>query len=208
MDSSPTSPPRFGALAVPLFVLLLAVAARALVQLHPSLQPLANVSALPAVTFAAGYLLRRWWAPLVVVGAMMAVDVWVDPAAMTLYWPSIFAAYALFLVIGFWGLRLPGSTTNGGLLGRSLLACGAFYLFTNTISWLTTIGYERGLVGWLQALTVGLPGFRPTWSFGLQMTLSTLLFTAVILLLFRRHAAWLPERAQATAGPQAVVAGR
>ena len=196
MSHSTTSSQRLSAVLVPLSVLLLAIAARVAVHGHPSLQALANVSALPAIAFAAGYLLRCWWAPLVVVSTLMAADFWIDSASMAAYWPSIFTTYALLLAFGFWGLRLPAQTSNAGLLGRSAMACGAFYLVTNTLSWLTTVGYERSFFGWSQAVTIGLPGFRPTWSFGLQMLASTLLFTLVILLLFRRRAAWLPGHAR------------
>lgn len=195
----------FTNVAVPLVVLLLAVGARALAQALPSLEALANVSALPAIAFAAGYLLRRWWAPVVVIAAMVAVDLWIDPASVAAYWPSIATAYLLLLGLGVWGLRLPSTASNGGILGRSALACGGFYLLTNTLSWLTTAAYAKTFGGWWQAVTVGLPGLRPTWSFGLTMLASTLLLTAVILALFRRRHAWLPA---AEWTPAAATTGR
>jgi hypothetical protein len=136
----------------------------------------------------------------------MAVDLWIDSAAMALYWPSIGAAYVLLLAFGLWGLRLPGQVTNLGILGRSAMACAVFYLLTNSISWLTSAVYDRGFFGWVQALTVGLPGFRPTWSFGLQTLASTVLFTAVVLLLFRRQAGWRTSRQISEAGPSRAVA--
>ena len=201
VPAPPSRPSRAAQVAVPLTVLLLAVGARALAQSLPTLEALANVSALPAIAFAAGYLLRRWWAPMVVIAAMIAVDLWIDPASVAAYWPSIVTAYLLLLGFGLWGLRLPTATGNGGILGRSAVACGIFYLATNTLSWLTTAAYAKTAGGWLQAVTVGLPGLRPTWSFGLTMLASTLLVTAAILWLFRRQQAWLPSPAGLTAVP-------
>ena len=37
----------------------------------------------------------------------------------------------------------------------------------------------KTIAGWLQALTVGLPGFPPTWMFGLKTLLGTGLFTGL-----------------------------
>ena len=39
--------------------------------------------------------------------------------------------------------------------------------------------YAKTIAGWVQALTVGLPGFPPTWLFGLKSLLGTGLFTGL-----------------------------
>jgi len=62
----------------------------------------------------------------------------------------------------------------GTLLGALL-----FYLVSNTVSWLVNPVYAKTIAGWVQALTVGLPGFPPTWVFGLKSLLGTGLFTGL-----------------------------
>ena len=54
-----------------------------------------------------------------------------------------------------------------------------FYLVSNTISWIANPAYVKSVAGWIQALTVGLPGFPPTWVFGLKSLLGTGLFTGL-----------------------------
>ena len=39
--------------------------------------------------------------------------------------------------------------------------------------------YAKTIAGWIQALTIGLPGFPPTWVFGLKSLLGTGLFTGL-----------------------------
>jgi hypothetical protein len=56
-----------------------------------------------------------------------------------------------------------------------------FYLTTNTASWLYEPGYAKTAAGWLQALTTGLPGYAPTWTFYRNTLVSDLLFTAIFL---------------------------
>ena len=65
------------------------------------------------------------------------------------------------------------------MLGSSLL----FYIVTNTASWLTLTepSYAKTAAGWIQALTTGLPGYAPTWTFLLKSLVSDLLFAALFL---------------------------
>ena len=74
-----------------------------------------------------------------------------------------------------------------------------FYLVTNTIDWyfdapipLSVPLYAKTFAGWLQALTVGHPGFPPTYLFLRNTVVSDLLFTSLFLLtqaLLRPHRA-------------------
>ena len=52
-----------------------------------------------------------------------------------------------------------------------------FYVVSNTGSWLYEPGYAKTFAGWLQALTIGLPGFPPTWLFLRNTLLGDLFFT-------------------------------
>jgi hypothetical protein len=74
-----------------------------------------------------------------------------------------------------------------------------FYVVTNTIDWyfdapipLSIPLYPKTFAGWLQALTVGHPGFPPTYLFLRNTVISDLLFTSLFLLtqaLLRPHRA-------------------
>ena len=66
---------------------------------------------------------------------------------------------------------------TGGALGSSLV----FYLLTNSAAWWLNVGYDKSLAGWWQALTVGLPGFPPTWTFLRTSLISDLIFTAIFV---------------------------
>ena len=83
----------------------------------------------------------------------------------------------------WWFHRCPDRLVKGfqsrQQLPSTLLGALLFYLVSNTVSWLTVPGYAKTIAGWVQALTVGLPGFPPTWVFGLKSLLGTGLFTGL-----------------------------
>ena len=88
---------------------------------------------------------------------------------------------AFGLVAGFaWMQR--GNPQPVRVLGSSLLASVVFFLITNTGSWLAEPRYAGGFAGWLQALTVGLPGYPTTLTFFRQTLISDLLFTGLFLI--------------------------
>jgi hypothetical protein len=73
---------------------------------------------------------------------------------------------------------------KAGLLGiASAVFANAvlFYLVTNTGSWLGNPAYSQTWAGWLQSLTVGLPGFPPTFVFFRNSLLGDFAFTAFVL---------------------------
>ncbi len=87
-----------------------------------------------------------------------------------------YAALALICVLGF---ALRDRASFGKLLGASVAGSLIFYVLTNTGSWLYEPAYAKTFVGWLQALTTGLPGYPPTWTFYRFTLLSDLFFTAL-----------------------------
>lgn len=87
---------------------------------------------------------------------------------------------ALALIAGL-GLALRGRARFGGLLAASFAGSLIFYVLTNTGSWIYEPGYAKTFAGWLQALTTGLPGFPPTWTFYQNTLASDLLFTALFV---------------------------
>ena len=87
--------------------------------------------------------------------------------------------YLIAIGIG-WVLRERSVSLLPTLAG-TLVASVIFYLVTNTGCWLGNIAYPLNFAGWLQALTVGLPGYPPTWSFLRNSLVSDLLFTALFV---------------------------
>lgn len=103
-----------------------------------------------------------------------------------------YLALALISMIGF---SLRGRARLLPLVGASVAGSVIFYIITNTGSWLHEPGYAKNFAGWLQALTGGLPGFPPTWTFSRHTFAGDLCFT----LLFAGCMA-LQKQPQATAG--------
>lgn len=75
------------------------------------------------------------------------------------------------------GAYLPALT---GTLAASLI----FYMVTNTGCWLGQVAYPQNFGGWVQALTVGLPCYPPTWHFFRNSLMGDILFTALFVTLF------------------------
>jgi hypothetical protein len=85
------------------------------------------------------------------------------------------------------------------LLLAAVFSSIVFYLITNTVDWyfdapipVSVQLYPKTFAGWIQALTVGHPGFPPTYLFLRNTIISDLLFTSLFLVtqaLFRPHRA-------------------
>ena len=160
----------------------------------PGLMP-ANFSATYALVFCAGVFLPRglaWWLPMV---TMLATDLLLNlhyrqlyqaspdsyAAPMEFFNPYLLANYVSYGLLLWLGTRFKPMGHWLKLLGGGVLGALLFYLISNTASWLQLPGYAKTLAGWIQALTVGLPGFPPTWTFLLKTLLSGGLFTGLFV---------------------------
>jgi hypothetical protein len=139
-----------------------------------------NFSAAYALAFCAGvYFPKRmkWTLPLamfVIVNIATNVHYGVPP-----FHRYLFVKIAAFSLLIWLGTRYSAKNkwfklVRGGLLGAIL-----FYIVTNTASWLWDPAYAKSLLGWLQALTIGTPGYPPTISFLLNSLISGGLFTGL-----------------------------
>jgi hypothetical protein len=88
--------------------------------------------------------------------------------------------YLVAVAIG-WSLR--GRTGLIPVLGGTLAASVFFYVVTNTGSWSGLSAYPQTFSGWVQALTVGLPGYPPTWTFFRNSLAGDLLFAAFFVVM-------------------------
>lgn len=94
-----------------------------------------------------------------------------------LYTFDILPRYLALALIAGLGLALRGHVSLGRLLGASVAGSLIFYVISNTGSWIYEPAYAKTFGGWFQALTTGLPGYPPTWSFYRYTLLSDLSFT-------------------------------
>ncbi len=110
--------------------------------------------------------------------------------------PLILGRYlALIAVVGL-GILMQNRSSLKALLPASLAGSTIFYFITNAFSWLSDPGYVKSFAGFVQALTIGLPGYAPTWLFFRNSLVSDLVFTVVFVLAVRYGRS--EERSRAT----------
>ena len=141
-----------------------------------------NFSAAYALAFCAGVFFPKkiaWWLPLV---TLLVTDMLIN---VFFYNVPPIAWFMLPNYIGFAAIVLLGRyfSRRASLLllcGGGILAAILFYVITNTAAWLE-LPYHKTFLGWLQALTTGLPGYPPTWEFFRNTLLSGGLFTGLFV---------------------------
>jgi hypothetical protein len=160
---------------LPLVLMLVFAASR-----WPGMLP-QNFSAAHALLFCAAFWLPGWMGWVLPLATIIVTDVLLNlfhynEPVLASELISNWMILALFVVLAKWlaKRRSYGRVFLGMLLGALL-----FYLVSNTVSWMVNPAYAKTIAGWVQALTVGLPGFPPTWVFGLKSLLGTGLFTGL-----------------------------
>ena len=140
-----------------------------------------NFSAAHALLFCAAFWLPGWMGWVLPLATIIVTDILLNlfHYSMPVMVPELVVNWmilALFVVLAKWlaKRRSYGRVFLGTLIGALL-----FYLVSNTVSWMVNPAYAKTIAGWVQALTVGLPGFPPTWLFGLKSLLGTGLFTGL-----------------------------
>ena len=140
-----------------------------------------NFSAAHALLFCAAFWLPGWIGWVLPMATIIVTDILLNQFhyAEPVMVPELISNWmilGLFVVLAKWLARRRsyGRVFLGTLLGALL-----FYLVSNTVSWLVNPAYAKTIAGWVQALTVGLPGLPPTWMFGLNSLLGTGLFTGL-----------------------------
>lgn len=152
---------------------------------------LLNFSPLAAIALCGPLIFPRRVALLLPLGMLLASDIvlnarfGVAPVSV-----EMLARYVPLALIAWLGLHLQQRRGVGLFLSASVMGSTAFYLVTNTISWMTNPGYTKTLAGLWQALTVGLPGYPPTWMFFRNSLISDSCFAMAFLgcLAFAAHA--------------------
>lgn len=182
MTNFMTSPARSAPVIMAAILLLLGTFFRVLrIDVAPEILP--NFSPLMAAALCGAVFLPGWIglvvpiASLVVSDALLASHYGTPILSIQLLWTL--PCYLIAVAMG-WSLREKAALLP--VLGGTLAASVIFYVVTNTGSWLGLPAYPQNFAGWVQALTVGLPGFPPTWTFFRNSLCSDLLFAAVFVL--------------------------
>jgi hypothetical protein len=180
-DSRPAS----RAFLLPLALIIAAAAFRwAKLKGYVTLEALENFTPWMALAFT-GTLIFSKRVPFLLIPLLLAV---VDIAATGLHVEAL-AVYLCFGTAAFLASRWRGRM---GMVGTLLGVAGcslAFYLLTNTVSWISAPAYAKTLSGWLQALTTGEPGYLPTWYFLRNSLVSDLGFSLLLLAAYNTEAA-------------------
>ena len=149
-----------------------------------------NFSPIEAIAlFGGAYFIKRGWALLVPLLAMLASDLalgLLNGGEYLGYIAStsnlvVYACIALSTVLGF-GLR--GKVSGGRVLGYSLVGSVLFFVVTNFSTWLLGTMYPHTSAGLTAAYVAGIPFFQ--WTVASTLFYSALLFGGFELLR-RRH---------------------
>ena len=173
-------PNQFSRTVFPAIMLLLAGTFFRVIRVDLAPETLPNFAPLMAAALCGAVFIPGWMGLVVPVVALLVSDALLNvhygvPVVSTqLLWTL--PGYLIAVGLG-WMIR----ERRGGLLailGGTLVASVLFYLITNTGSWLGLVSYPRNFAGWIQSLTIGLPGYPPTWTFFRNSLVSDLLFAA------------------------------
>ncbi len=141
-----------------------------------------NFSPVMAMAFACGLYLKGWvrWVTPV---AIQLISDWLLSAIWGLRF-SLIDSWAMYVsyLLAVW-IAIIVAKRNEGYFYR-LLGCvgcgGIFYLVTNSAAWWSEPFYAKTFSGWLQALTVGIPGYPPTWMFLRNSLVSDVVFFSLL----------------------------
>jgi hypothetical protein len=162
----------------------------------------ANFSPLAAIFLCSGLFLPTKRAALWPALGLVVSDILINahfnaPLFDTRMIPGYFC-FGVIFVLGV-GFRHYHQDKALPVLLAAVFSSIFFYLVTNTVSWyfdapvpLAVPLYPKTFAGWAQALTVGHPGFPPTYLFLRNTLISDVLFTSLFLLtqaLLRPHRA-------------------
>ena len=143
-----------------------------------------NFAPIAAIALCAAAYFPRKYKFTVPMIALLISDVLLDAHyGFSLFSPFVLSHYVGFAIVGCLGLLLQNRTSWKTLLPASVAASLAFYVITNSVSWIYDPGYAKNFTGFIQSLTVGLPQYSatPSWMFFRNSLVSDLLFTLLFV---------------------------
>ncbi len=143
---------------------------------------LPNFSPLTAIALCGGVYLSRRLAFALPLAILFISDLILNAHyGAPLVSMEMLSRYIAFGCIAALGYALRGHARVLYVMGGAIAGSLGFYAVTNTASWLGSPAYAKTVSGWAQALTVGTPGYPPTWVFFQNTFVSDLLFTGLFL---------------------------
>jgi len=143
---------------------------------------LPNFAPLAALALCGPALVPRRFALVLPLGALFVSDLLLSHRlGLPLFSLDLGARYAVLALLALVGLRLADRRNLGAYAVASVAGSLLFYLITNTVAWAGNPAYAPTASGWVQALTTGMPGYPPTWTFFRNTLLGDLLFTFAFL---------------------------
>ena len=143
---------------------------------------LPNFSPMAALCLCGAAFLPRRLAVALPLAALFGTDIILNSYfGFPLFTVEFLGKTIAFAAVAGLGWMLRKNARASVILPAVLGGSFFFYLTTNTASWLYEPGYAKTAAGWIQALTTGLPGYAPTWTFYRNTLVSDLLFAAIFL---------------------------
>ncbi|MGK0186710.1 MAG: hypothetical protein ACI9R3_002493 [Verrucomicrobiales bacterium] len=146
----------------------------------------ANLTPIVALTLCGAVFFRKGWMMVLPLFAFLISDFILNVA----YETPLLAGHTLVALVVY-GLILVGGLALRNLkkptipvIGGTIAGVVLFYLVSNSASFFFFPGYAKSFEGWIQCMTVGLPGFPPTWSFLVKALVSNTVFAAIFCRIF------------------------
>jgi hypothetical protein len=167
---------------IPLVALL-----RVLLGWHVATQPTWLIGCMPlsAVALCAGIFLPRRWSLVVPLGILLISDWIIDlHFGVAFFGGAMLVRYVLLAAIGGGGMYVrlqPGWQRPLPVLLSAAFCATLFYVVSIVFTWAGSPDYAQSLAGLGQALTVGLPGYPPSYYFYRNALVSDLLYSIVFI---------------------------
>jgi hypothetical protein len=153
---------------------------------------LAGCTPLSAVALCAGVYLPRRLSLVIPLGILLLSDGVIDwHFGASFLTGAMLTRYVLLALVGGAGIWLrarPRLARPGNVLLATVAGATFFYVVSNAVSWLGSTAYPQTLAGLGQALTVGLPGYLPSYYFYRNALVSDLLYSIVFIACMQRAA--------------------
>jgi hypothetical protein len=151
---------------------------------------LAGFTPVSAVALCAGVYLPKRWSLAVPLGILVLSDWVIDlHFGASFFTGPMFIRYVLLASISIAGMGLrsnPRRARPSAVLLGTVLGATVFYVVSIAFSWLGSSGYPQTPAGLVQALTVGLPGYLPSYYFYRNALVSDLLYSIVFVACMER----------------------
>jgi len=142
---------------------------------------LSNFSPILALVLLSGSHLKGYWSWITPLCAVLITDLIINPSyGLSLVEPFMLVTLLSYFLIFLLGKKLNSTRSLGKLIGGGIAGALLFHFLTCGFAWFGNPAYAKSASGFLQALTIGEPGFAPAYLFLRNTLVSTILFTAAL----------------------------